>query len=113
MSFIAELHQPHGCDYTIECGTRLVPLRASSIAGAMLELQAKLGWGPGGHDSDQYEVDGRELDRVRIYEVTREVSVDHEGWARDFNAQQDTQRQSDEERRERSELDRLKRKYET
>jgi hypothetical protein len=64
--YIAVLHQPGGCDYTIACGTRVEHLSASTFEEAQAEAEALLS------DYDRE----RSLDDLTVYEVTQRKAVD-------------------------------------
>lgn len=46
------VRQPGGCDYTISCGQKLIPLNADNLVAArhsILSTLRSLGWGPEPH----------------------------------------------------------------
>lgn len=71
MRFIAELHQGGGCDYTIECGTKVIGLKATlDMQQARQEVEQLL---RGDEDDPSPYPD---LDSIMIYEVGETVKVD-------------------------------------
>ena len=66
LRYIAVLHQPGGCDYTIACGTLVEHLTAKSFDKALSKAEALLS-----------DYDGeRSLDDLTVYEVTQRKAVD-------------------------------------
>ena len=77
--FIAVIHQGGGCDYTIECGTQMLPLESTNIDDANSELFDII--------SEEYTGE-RALESAVIYEVKSEHTFDladvYEGKRRRF-----------------------------
>lgn len=101
LRYLAVLHQPGGCDYTIACGTRVEHLDADAYEDAVLEAEALL------EDFD----DERALDDLTLYEVTRRTALDVKaGYAR-LEAKARAAQVAEAERKERDQLAQLTRKY--
>lgn len=49
MYYLVMSQDGEGCDYTIGCGTKIVPLKSSSIEGARAELPSILKYHDVGH----------------------------------------------------------------
>lgn len=84
MRYVAKLHQPHGCDYTIECGTKIVELKSSTVEEALHEVR-KIVIGVD-EDDPEYNIYGLgcrgeyQLDSVRLYEVTQSIDIPIAVW---------------------------------
>src|SRR3990167_90926 len=63
--FVAALHQPGGCDYTIDCGTQVLSLKATTLEEAWKEIRELL--------RESYSGE-RRLDGVRVLEVVQCVA---------------------------------------
>ena len=66
IKFIAKVHQSGGCDYTIECGTQLVTLKATNLDDAVSELRILL--------EEDYNGD-RTPESIHLYEISNNWDV--------------------------------------
>lgn len=116
MNFLVRVHQPNGCDYTIECGTQTFWLKADSMEAAIDELRGMVV----GVDEDdpRYDTVGSgyqgeyRLNQVEIFEVGEHHVCPVEDWyaARQYELQMKQIREHVDE--ERQQYLRLKAKYE-
>lgn len=103
MSFIVKLTQPGGCDYTIGCGVRVLPLSAQTMGEAQVEVETII--------CDDYgPLDTRIADAI-IYEVSRSSTCNMKAIYERLTASQEEERQARKEERDRAELARLKARY--
>ena len=75
--YIAEIHQPGGCDYTIECGTHIILLKANDWIHARAELE-RIITQPKDEDSD--DPDFPDLDRIILYEINLSETMPVAHW---------------------------------
>lgn len=102
-SFIVELHQSGGCDYTIECGTKVRRLDATTMEDAQTEVEALL--------AEEYS--GRELqvETAMIYEVARSSSADVKKIYRDIAERQKAAKKLADDAKARKQLADLKKRF--
>lgn len=102
-SYIVELHQSGGCDYTIECGTKVRWLEATTMEEAQTEVGTLL--------AEEYS--GRELqvDTAMIYEVERSSSADVKKIYRDIAERQKAERKLEADKKDRAQLAALKKRF--
>lgn len=102
-SFIVELHQSGGCDYTIECDTKVRRLDATTMEEARIEVEALL----------EEEYSGREfqVESAMIYEVARSNSADVKGIYRDIAERQKAAKKLDDDAKARRQLAALKKRF--
>lgn len=104
--FIAVLRQKgSGCDYSIECGTKVVQLKAEDWPSAMTEAE---GFIRNGYDEGVFDVPGedgceREAESIWVYEFAAAGQVDLEavyGQARETHARKKAREEVEGERAE-------------
>ena len=100
--FIAVLHQSGGCDYTIECGTKVVTLSATDMNGAKQELSEMI--------EEEYTGDSK-LSTATIYEISDNLSVDLRSIYSDIKRKNDDARTSKANDFEKNEYERLHKKF--
>lgn len=100
--FIVALHQDNGCDYTIECGTKVSSLTSTNINDANEEV-AKL-------IEEEYTGE-RSLSRATIFEVVNQQSVDLETIYSNISNKKKLAKEREIEDKERSDWERLNKKF--
>lgn len=70
MSWYAFLEQNGGCDYTIGCGVALTKLAATSEEQALQEVKEIYG-------NDFQNENENSIQHVTLFEVNREINIDH------------------------------------
>lgn len=100
-TFLLELHQDGGCDYTIACGTLTTTIVAKNLDKAREKASDFLG---------AYLEDG--IESATLYEVTQTTRLDLKAIRGERARQRDLEELREKERAERAELERLKAKYE-
>ena len=76
MFYIAELNQNGGCDYTIECGTKIIGLDAKDKDAAIKEIESLLGLGGDDDDYDFGCYKNSGLTSITLYEVNNSTQID-------------------------------------
>lgn len=100
-TFLLELHQEGGCDYTIACGTLTTTIVAKDPDTAQKKAIDFLG---------VYLEEG--IESATLYEVTQTTRLDLKAIRGERARQRDLAELREKERQEREELERLKAKYE-
>lgn len=111
--YMAILSQGQGCDYTIECGTKVIELKAKNKADALIELNRMM-TGPEGDGYDvEYTIEGGDgdLDTVTLLEVSHREKVDLSVWKRQIKDARKKVKESQQEKEERATYERLQKKY--
>lgn len=99
--YIAVLHQPGGCDYTIGCGIQVANLEAKTYGGALVEAGELL---------TEY-TEERKLDSLTVYEVTRSMMLNTQGIYKKMRAEKAAAEVARRETIEREQLAKLQAKY--
>jgi len=102
MRFIVELHQDGGCDYTIGCGTKIVPLKAVDRTSALREVQELL--------ADRYTGE-YSVARAHIYAVAEDFPADVGAIYKAIAAERQAEQDEEKEEEERAEYERLRQKF--
>jgi len=115
--FIAYLTQAgEGCDYTIDCGKKMIRLNADNRKDAIEELRLRIVGGVDAEGND-FDDDGygyndeRMLEEAEIFEVKEEIKVPLEKWYADAEKVEIAEKLDEEEKKERAEFERLKKKF--
>lgn len=104
--FIAKLHQPGGCDYTIGCGVAVRTLPENIETMEQAERYVAEEWG------EYVDPDSEDpLDGITIYEVIAVKEVDIDSLAEAVAAARREEEAAEEEARELAELKRLQEKH--
>ncbi len=100
--FIAVIHQDGGCDYTIECGTKVLDLESNDIDNAINELSSII--------EEEYTGE-RELSEIKLYEIASEHPVNLDEIYNNIKnkKQSSTDRENDD--KEKAEFERLSKKF--
>lgn len=101
--YVHLIQHGEGCDYTIGCGHRLRSLKAKTYPEAHAEVDALL--------KEEHTSEEREVEHVRILEVTNMHEVDVKAWYAGLGMQRKAEELKAQEARERAELERLQKKY--
>ena len=99
-SYIVELYQSGGCDYTIGCGTVVENLKATTYADALEEVEELL---------EYYGLD--RINSATIYEVKSTTGFDVGGVKARRKREREEEAARKKEAKERAELARLQAKY--
>lgn len=98
-----------GCDYTIDCGTKIIDVDADTFDDALKEIVVHYGW----DDDLSYEA----LKRLGNYSLTfmkvkeSDIGTNFAGWLSNKLSETEDIGKIEEEKRELAELKRLERKY--
>ncbi len=103
--FALYLEQDGGCDYTIACGYLLHPLEAATWQEALAEARELL------FPLDPDEAHWSDVDRVRLLELTTDLTVPLKEWKQEQSAARKAAEASQAEEKERAEYTRLANKY--
>lgn len=99
--YVAVLHQPGGCDYTIDCGTLVENLEAETYEDALIEAKELL---------TEYTGE-RSLDSLIVYEVARCNVINVQGIYKKMRAEKAAAEVTRQETIEREQLAKLQAKY--
>ena len=108
MRFIAELQQGGGCDYTIECGTKVISLDATDRAGAIQEIEDLLRGDP--DEGRPYSGD-RRLDVIVIYAVDDTITIHPNAIYEKIEKEDEAKRETEDKKKRKKEFERLKKEF--
>lgn len=104
MNFVAYLKQiGEGCDYTIGCGQKLIPLNAQSWDEARAEMRRLM--------AENYSHDESRLEAVTIYEVKTALRIPVDYWYSEIEDEEAQEQAARDKEQRRSEYERLKREF--
>lgn len=114
--FIVDIHQPHGCDYTIECGSKTFVIYAKDLLEANKRFiqmfypdfeSSDVDWTDdyGGYTGEMA------LESAVIYEVVDELEIDMGLLYENLDSIRAAEALKAAEEKERAEFERLKKKY--
>ncbi len=112
-NYIAMIHEPGGCDYTMECGTDVLELKAKSMKEAINELEEIIFRyeDPEYEESEGCYTGEHELSKATIFEVSDKVKINLGSWYKKFEKYKKKLENEEEELAELEELKRLSVKY--
>lgn len=99
--FIVVLHQSGGCDYTIECGTKIIDLESTDIDSTHSEISEII---------EDYTGE-LSLESVKLYEIKGEHDIDIDAIYDTIENKVNSRKEADIDRKEREEYGRLSKKY--
>lgn len=98
--FIVYLHQPGGCDYTIDCGSKLIELNAKTIDKAKKEVSKLI-------KEDYSHID---LDEVVLYSAEK-IDFDLDAVYTELEEEKAEFEKVEQDEKDRKEYERLKKKF--
>lgn len=108
MKYILVLKQEaEGCDYSIECGTKVVELKATTFDGVHQEAKNCIL-----SDDEGYLAEDFRLKSAMLCEVVAEEALPVKEWYAEYEAAQHKQERQAQLEKERREYERLKAKFE-
>jgi len=100
--FIAVLHQGGGCDYTIECGTKVINLYSNNVDDANIELSSII----------EEEYNGEfALSKVTLYEIKGEHRINLDEIYSGVKNKKEIETNLENDNKEKSEYERLQKKF--
>lgn len=100
--FIAKIFQSGGCDYTIECGTKVIKLESTDIDDAIEEISSII--------SEEYTGDFK-LSKATLYEIKSEQEINLKDIYDGVKKRKDDKTNAEKERKDREDFERLSKKY--
>jgi hypothetical protein len=102
LKFIAVLHQSGGCDYTIECGTKVIELDSGNIDSATDEINSII--------EDEYTGE-MSLSEVTLYEIKGKHDINLKDIYNNIKSKRKSASDLGNDKKERSEFERLSKKF--
>ena len=103
--FIAVLKQRgEGCDYTIECGVKVVQLKSQTWEAAIEEAHWEIAW--------EYRDEYHALESLEVFEVAQRYEAPIDEWYAGFDDAEAAQEAEDAKEQRRLQYERLKREFE-
>lgn len=107
------LYQPGGCDYTIGCGLKVVPLDAETEEEAIKEAKSVAVGIPDYEEQEEYDMHGyhgeSKLSDALLISFVGYLPINE--WYDEYEAEEKRLKDKEEEDKEKAELKRLKAKY--
>lgn len=100
--YLAYLIQPHGCDYTIACGHRLVTLQATEYDAAVAELRYLI--------TTEYQGD-IQLESATLIHAIQKADMPVADWYDAYEKGEKLQDQLEQDRIDRARYEELKRRF--